>query len=544
MPAPATASPPIDGARPRARGSAWATFAALIALGAAAAALTAPMLRPVVRDLVRETELSPYVMPWLADRPPEQVTVDLGALDQRLARLGDAVTALRASTRLSDEELRQIITRPTDATRLEAFELRLGQIDARLADVAGIIAAAQDAVRVATGRVDAVGTTLSRESSRIDGVIGDVKAVGGRIDAAEAATRALAGKLDATDGAVKAVDGAVKAVGDRLGQTTAKLDDSAKALGQRVDAGDAATKTVDQRVGAVDQRVSAVDGALKVVDQRVGALEGGSKAMEPRVQGAEAGVKALEPRVEATETGVKALGGRLEAAESGVRVLAPRVEAAENDVKAAARQIETGAASLNAVGERVQKVESGMAELRGVATGGAERLLPIAQQLREAIRSSQPFAREVAAARVLVGDDAALAPLLVELARQAPSGVPSFGRLREGFMLLSPRILAAPVAASGSTWGDAASGWLGAVLTSIGMPGLMGDTSTPAVVARVESRLNRGDLSSAVNELELLTGAAANEAAPWLVQARARLVVEKAASDLLNSVIGKLAQPR
>ena len=53
-----------------------------------------------------------------------------------------------------------------------------------------------------------------------------------------------------------------------------------------------------------------------------------------------------------------------------------------------------------------------------------------------------------------------------------------------------------------------------------------------AVVARAQARLQEGDLAAAVQEVEQLSGEAAQAAQPWLDQARARLAAEEAVSAL------------
>lgn len=65
-----------------------------------------------------------------------------------------------------------------------------------------------------------------------------------------------------------------------------------------------------------------------------------------------------------------------------------------------------------------------------------------------------------------------------------------------------------------------------------------------ARVARAEARLEQGDLAAAVEELEGLEGAAAEAAAPWLEQARARLAAEQAVVQLQDHATGLLSQPQ
>jgi uroporphyrinogen-III synthase len=65
-----------------------------------------------------------------------------------------------------------------------------------------------------------------------------------------------------------------------------------------------------------------------------------------------------------------------------------------------------------------------------------------------------------------------------------------------------------------------------------------------ARVARAEAKLAGGDLAGAIAELEGLEGAAAAAAAPWLEQARARLVAEQALDRLNTHTAGLLVPPQ
>jgi hypothetical protein len=62
-----------------------------------------------------------------------------------------------------------------------------------------------------------------------------------------------------------------------------------------------------------------------------------------------------------------------------------------------------------------------------------------------------------------------------------------------------------------------------------------------ARVARAEAVLAKGDLAGAVAELEGLTGQAAEAAAPWLADARARLDAEAALAALQSIAVARLA---
>ena len=67
--------------------------------------------------------------------------------------------------------------------------------------------------------------------------------------------------------------------------------------------------------------------------------------------------------------------------------------------------------------------------------------------------------------------------------------------------------------------------------------GAEGGESPAAVVARAQAALAAGDLAQAVAELDTLTNGPAEQAAPWLTDAKARLAATGAVSDLTAHVV-------
>jgi hypothetical protein len=61
-------------------------------------------------------------------------------------------------------------------------------------------------------------------------------------------------------------------------------------------------------------------------------------------------------------------------------------------------------------------------------------------------------------------------------------------------------------------------------------------------VARAEAALEQGNLAAAVAELEGLEGAAADAAAPWLAEARARLAAQAALAALQDRATHLLSE--
>ena len=67
-------------------------------------------------------------------------------------------------------------------------------------------------------------------------------------------------------------------------------------------------------------------------------------------------------------------------------------------------------------------------------------------------------------------------------------------------------------------------------------------TSSDAVLARADAKLNKGDLAAAVKEVETLTGPDAERFASWLDKAKARLDAPAALQRLQSVLLASLGR--
>jgi hypothetical protein len=138
----------------------------------------------------------------------------------------------------------------------------------------------------------------------------------------------------------------------------------------------------------------------------------------------------------------------------------------------------------------------------------------------EASRSSGPFEQSYASLQALLPDDpnvAALAPL-------ARTGAPTRNELRDQFddVQLSVIRAARQAQAGAGFWGRiqaALAQWI-----TVRRSG-QGDTPD-GVVERAGQRLAADDLAGSIQEMNRLSGGAAQAAAPWLENARKRLAID------------------
>lgn len=276
---------------------------------------------------------------------------------------------------------------------------------------------------------------------------------------------------------------------------------------------------------------------------------------------------ALAQRVSAVETEAKSIGGQL--SELGQRLdaasaLIREAREASDAALAAARQApkdaasgasqETGAPSsaqrdIEALQDRLGALEGGVkalqAELgaiKAAAPDAAARRAVLAQSLRAAAAAGQPFAAELAGLKSVSVDGAQFAALEPFAAR----GLPSAADLRREFDPVGRAILAAADLAPGDRHGgvlerlQASAERLVRVRPVTEGPG----QDAPAVVARIQAQLGRGDVAAAFGEVNALPPALRDPAAAWLKHAQARLDGLEAARRLAGEALRALAKDR
>ncbi|WP_434616956.1 mitofilin family membrane protein [Azospirillum sp. B2RO_4] len=268
---------------------------------------------------------------------------------------------------------------------------------------------------------------------------------------------------------------------------------------------------IADRVGKLEQRPAAANGGngadLSALTQRIDALE---KRPAASTDAGDAR-KELADRIAALEQKVSAVSGNSQAAQ---------------ELRSEVDQLKQQVTSVNkAVSERQD------------AASTAQALVLAAGQLRASLSGGQPFQQDLQAVRALNISDAGVTQPLDAVAPYAAKGIPTRAQLTDRFQPLAGEIVRADIRGEGNSWIDTAVGKLSTLVTVRQEGGGVVGTTATAIVARAEAALNEGNLAKAVEELSALQGPAAQAAAPWLADAKARLAADQAARQLNDRAI-------
>lgn len=232
---------------------------------------------------------------------------------------------------------------------------------------------------------------------------------------------------------------------------------------------------------------------------------------------------ALEQRIAALESVInppaEAASASGEGASVAARVFA--LQAGLRDVQAQLGQIPSSSeiAGLTSEVQRMQEELPAIAASSRSAAEAARAAFAVAAAA-EASRSSGPFEQSYASLQALLPND----PNVVALAPLARTGAPTRIELRDSFANIETDIIrtARQSQAGAGFWGR-----IQAALAQWVTVRRSGEGDTPSgVVERAEQRLKADDLAGAIQELNRLSGPAAQVAAPWLRDARKRLEID------------------
>lgn len=272
------------------------------------------------------------------------------------------------------------------------------------------------------------------------------------------------------------------------------------------------------RVGKLEQRPAAAGNGTASVDV---------SALTQRID-------ALEKRPAATpDTGAAA------SAADAQKALADRLAALEQKVTAASGNAQAAQelrGEVDALKQQVTSVNQAVSERQDAATA-AQALVLAAGQLRASLSGGQPFQQDLQAVRALNIADAGVTQPLDAVAPYAAKGIPTRAQLTDRFQPLAGEIVRAEIRGEGNSWIDSAVGKLSTLVTVRREGGGVVGTTADAVVARAEAALSAGNLAKAVEELSTLQGPAAQTAAPWLADAKARVAADQAARQLNDRAI-------
>jgi uroporphyrinogen-III synthase len=365
-----------------------------------------------------------------------------------------------------------------------------------------------------------------------------------------------------------------------LAQRLDALESQAAELGQRLAAIDGAVNQLDARGAGAGTDMADLSGRVEAISRETTALRHDLDAVlaqpMPDTQGGTPGPAAIPDEIARLPEDVAALRQRLDevaaaaATEGGpspetttaldtLRRQVDALDTAANSFDAWIGTVESRLEAVEALEGRIAALEQASSSAGDRATGNAALALAV-NQLQAALAGQRSFVAELAAlSEVAAGDPeaGALSAAIATLTPQAETGVPTLAELRAGFPAIARAVVAAARAeaaanavaeAAPGTESETTPGWLDAAmlklseLVSVRPVGedVEGEDAA-ARVARAEAALAKGDLSGAVAELGGLTGKAAEAAAPWQADARARLDAEAALAALQSIAVARLA---
>jgi hypothetical protein len=325
-------------------------------------------------------------------------------------------------------------------------------------------------------------------------------------------------------------------------------------LASKVDALDAQVRGLAGKPAAADAkavddlraRVDVIDAGLRRLDDRLNRAE--STLATPRSAPTDPAVLA---RLSAAESMQRALGDtladlrkRIEDGTAAARDARERADAVAKSSGADAndalrKEVEALTARLAALEHAVrttdQRIEQSMA---GASADRAVRLAVVAGALRAAVERGTPFTGELAAAKALGADAAALAPLETF----AAAGVPGSEALARDFDKVEPAMSAAAVPAGHD---GGVLGRLQANAERLVRVRPVGDTpgdDPAAALARAGAKAHRGDIAGALAEVERLPPSVQAPAVDWIKAAKARTAALDAARQLAANSLAALAK--
>lgn len=199
------------------------------------------------------------------------------------------------------------------------------------------------------------------------------------------------------------------------------------------------------------------------------------------------------------------------------------------------------AVSLATLQTRIAAIEKTL-RAADTAASSTHALLLAAEQLRQDLASSAPYAGPFAVLATLGGKDPGIAPLLGRLSRHAATGIASRPALAQQLAALAETLAEPPPPAADAPWWRRLLDRVERLVVIRHVDGTA--PATPDAIARAAAaELDQGDLDGAVARVSGLSGDAAATAAPWLATARDRLAAENAADSLLALLTSRLTTP-
>jgi hypothetical protein len=325
----------------------------------------------------------------------------------------------------------------------------------------------------------------------------------------------LAGKMDALDAQVRGLAGKPAAADAKA------LDD----LRARVDVIDAGVRRLDDRLNRAESTLATPRSAPTdpAVLARLAAAESMQRALGDTIAD-------LRKRIEDSAAAARDARERADA-------VAKSSGADAND--ALRKEVEALTARLSTLEHAERTTDQRVAQsMTGASADRAARLAVVAGALRAAVERGTPFAAELAAARALGADAAAL----TSLEAFAGAGVPSAEALARDFDKVEPAMstAATPASADGGVLGR-----LQVNAERLVRVRPVGDTpgdDPAAALARAGAKARRGDIAGALAEVERLPPSVQTPAADWIKAAKARSAALDAARQLAANSLTALTK--
>lgn len=305
-------------------------------------------------------------------------------------------------------------------------------------------------------------------------------------------------------------------------------------LAQRLDRAESRLSGVDQKVAALDARPAAAPVDLAPLSARIDAAEQAARAAESRAQ--QRPEPPAAPRVDLTplDTRIAALEAR-PAPSFDPAPLDRRIADLEAELAPLKKMLETPKTEVRATQEPVV----------GTPPGDAAALAVVAQSLRDKLDRGAPYRAELAALEKLGVDAGRVAPLKA----MADKGAPGAQALLQSF-----RTIASATAQAGrqtdppAQQTSATAGFFdrltrnAASLVRIRPVGDAPGDDSGALVSRIETALERGDVRQAVAQWDALPPAAQQSSRDWAERARTRAEADASVRQILDEAIERLGR--
>ena len=218
-------------------------------------------------------------------------------------------------------------------------------------------------------------------------------------------------------------------------------------------------------------------------------------------------------------------------------------------------KLEDSSQSIKSLLQRMDKLELDSAPKIGAEpntragggqSGRAQAIVLAVANLRQAVAMDEPFEKPLEALSALYGDDPDIKSTILVLSKSSVAGIPTLATLRERFDGLAGKIVQASKTLEETGWIERATNRIMSLVTWRRVGNGAEASSLDAIVARAEARLKVGDSKGAIDALKGLSthAKAAQVAAPWLKDAKARVVAERAVATLHVHAVSLLARDK